>query len=134
MLYEVITYRIANQKLSGFETLIRWNDPELGYVPPSDFIPLAESRNLIHAIDIMVFRKAIEVCLAYDGPDIYFSVNVSPRQFLHPEFLSSMLEAIGERNFGGRIVIEITETAIIDNMAHAIEILNTLSMKGILFA
>jgi len=120
------------------EALIRWNHPIHGFVPPSQFIPLAEETGLIISIGEWVLRTA---CLQHsawtrDGlSSIQMSVNVSLRQFSKDDFVASVDRILAETGFDPRyLILEITEGYVHHDMEHAIEVLRQLKARGIQIA
>ncbi len=84
----------------GVECLARWHDEELGWVSPDEFIPLAETANLIGKLGDSILEHAIIVAQALhqncDQKDVYFSVNASPYQLSEIGFVDNM-KALLER-------------------------------------
>ena len=115
--------------ITGFEALIRWCSPEYGMVPPGMFIPIAEESNLIHELGDWVIDEAIVALKTWPGQ--YVSVNFSPRQFRRHNFVAHVVERVASAGIPpGRFQIEITETAIFDNVERAAEILFKLRQMG----
>ena len=116
-------------EITGFEALIRWCSPEYGMVPPAMFIPIAEESDLIHELGDWVIDRAIEALETWPGQ--YVSVNFSPRQFRRYNFVAHVVERVASAGVApGRFQIEITETAIFDNVERAAEILFKLRQMG----
>ncbi|RWZ50164.1 bifunctional diguanylate cyclase/phosphodiesterase [Halobacillus fulvus] len=128
---------VQTGKLKGMEVLIRWNHPELGQVPPNDFIPLAEETNLIIPIGEWVLREACRQYVAWREAGFYFehiSVNISAVQFRHPDFTEMVEKVIEETGMNPKhLVLEITET-VVQEVDKAIPILNELKGMGILLS
>ena len=102
------------------EALLRWQHPELGFVSPAEFIPIAEDTGMIHAIGDWVFMQTLEQiksCQTVLGQSVQISVNKSPVQFLEDRGdQHHWLELMNEANISGEsIVIEITEGVLINN-------------------
>ncbi|MDV3457490.1 EAL domain-containing protein [Sphingomonas sp. HF-S4] len=115
--------------ITGFEALIRWCSPEYGMVPPAMFIPIAEESQLIHELGDWVIDEAIVALKTWPGQ--YVSVNFSPRQFRRQNFVAHVVERVTSAGVDpGRFQIEITETAIFDNVERAAEILFKLRQMG----
>jgi EAL domain-containing protein (putative c-di-GMP-specific phosphodiesterase class I) len=115
---------IATGQVLGCEALMRWNDPEEGFIPPDVFIPLAEETNLILPMGRWVFRQALkdipklekqyETKRKKDNP-FYVSVNVSAKQFYDIKFFHGLEEALNDLNVpANQLTLEITESALID--------------------
>ncbi|RFU48048.1 bifunctional diguanylate cyclase/phosphodiesterase [Paraburkholderia sp. DHOC27] len=122
----------------GVEALIRWLHPVHGLVPPSMFIPLAESVGLINYLGNWVLKVACMQLIQWDAKGIelqYVAVNVSPQQFRDPRFKESVREAITLTGIDPRrLVFEITESLLMHDPAHAKELLEELTAIGIRFA
>ncbi len=116
-------------EVTGFEALIRWCSPEYGMVSPGLFIPIAEESNLIHELGDWVIDRAVETLKTWPGQ--YVSVNFSPRQFRRHNFVGHVMERVTNAGVEpGRFQIEITETAIFDDVDRAAETLFKLRQMG----
>ena len=104
----------ASRDIIGVEALVRWNDPEEGMIPPSEFIPLAEECGLIDDIDAWVMQTACrEVLQWYQGedPEISLAVNFSPTQFARKDPHGTIKRVLEQTSFpGSRLELEITES------------------------
>ncbi|MBN3857622.1 GGDEF domain-containing protein [Paraburkholderia sp. Ac-20340] len=122
----------------GVEALIRWQHPLHGLVPPSTFIPLAESVGLINYLGNWVLKAACMQLTQWDEQGIalqYIAVNVSPQQFRNPRFKDSVEEAIQLTGLDPRrLVFEITESLLMQDPQHAVKLLEELTGLGIRFA
>jgi predicted signal transduction protein with EAL and GGDEF domain len=113
----------------GFEALLRWNSPEYGHISPGMFIPIAEESNLIHELGDWVIDEALRTL--QDWPGQYVSVNFSPRQFRRPNFVAHVISRVQHSGVSPmRFQIEITETAIFDDVERAAETLFRLRQMG----
>ena len=123
---------LDDDRLVGFEALVRWRHPDRGLVPPGDFIPLAEDIGLIVGIGDWVLREA---CIeAIRWPDtMAVAVNVSPRQFENPAHLvESVGRALAASGLPGRrLEIEITESALMRNEDNVLDALTRLRAMGV---
>jgi diguanylate cyclase (GGDEF)-like protein len=129
MAYQPIVKAETGQIL-GFEALIRWTSPELGPVSPADFVPVAEETGLILDLGDWITRQALKDCRRWDGP--YVSVNLSARQFLRHNVADRILQYAEDADLPPqRIQIELTETAIIDDVERADQNLNILRAAGV---
>jgi PAS domain S-box-containing protein len=117
-------------QLAGFEILARWHHPRRGMVAPDQFIPLAETQGWIDALTLQLLRKAFAEADFIPEP-LTLSVNVSPVQ-LQKSGLPRLIRkaAEGTRFPLTRLVIEVTESALIDNLDHAAGIANELKEMG----
>ncbi|CAG4896366.1 putative bifunctional diguanylate cyclase/phosphodiesterase [Paraburkholderia saeva] len=122
----------------GVEALIRWLHPVHGLVPPSMFIPLAESVGLINYLGNWVLKIACMQLIQWDAQGIslqYVAVNVSPQQFRDPRFTDSVREAITLTGIDPhRLVFEITESLLMHDPVHAKALLEEMTAIGIRFA
>lgn len=112
--------RVPCGRTAGFEALLRWTSPELGNVPPSKFIPVAEERGLIRAIGRWVLREAAQCARAWHdaGHKLYVTVNVSALQFLDEDFVQIVEAALQEHGLGGNaLVLEVTESVLMSDAA-----------------
>lgn len=121
-------------KVASFEALVRWRSSQFGEIYPDEFIPMAEKKGLITELGYQVFEKACLFIHDYHrihGNDTRVNVNVSVLQLLNSNFpanLKMMTNAIGISP--SSIVLELTETVIVDGNRHALNQLNTLSNMG----
>jgi diguanylate cyclase (GGDEF)-like protein len=124
--------------LDGVEALLRWNNPEAGQVSPTEFIPIAEETGLISSIGEWVTRTACRnaarwLQLGYDVPRI--AVNVSALQFADGEFTALVERILRECGLPpSRLELEITETALMDNLSGVVEQIELLRRMGLRFA
>lgn len=126
---------LVSRKTIGAEVLLRWGHPEKGNIPPSDFIPIAEETGLICQIGEYVLREACKQFLPLatrtDEP-LELAVNLSGRQFEQPNLLAKIQNILSETNFpSSRLVLEITETTLMENADVAADTLEKLRELGI---
>ena len=126
---------ISNKtKVQSAEALLRWNDVELGFVSPMEFIEIAESTGTIEDLGSWVLREACKYLKFLEkqlGIKQNISVNISPKQFRMIDFLDTMINIVREEDVCPyQITMEITEQAFIDNMVDCIKILNELKDFG----
>jgi diguanylate cyclase (GGDEF)-like protein len=127
-----------NGKLDGVEALLRWNNPEAGQVSPAEFIPIAEETGLIPSIGEWVTQTACRnaarwLQLGYDVPLI--AVNVSALQFADGKFTSLVERILRECGLPpSRLELEITETALMDNLEGVVKQIELLRRLGVRFA
>jgi diguanylate cyclase (GGDEF)-like protein/PAS domain S-box-containing protein len=123
--------------LVGAELLLRWTQAERGAIPPAVFIPLAEESDLIICIGGWVIDAAcsIEVKTRQHGLTIPLSINISPKQFKHPAFLSQVSDAISAtKACASRLIFEVTEGLLIEDMEQIVERMKILGALGIRFS
>ena len=122
-------------RITGVEALVRWQHPELGLVPPAQFIPLAEETGLIAAIGEWVLRTACADARAWMTrglPPISVAVNLSALQFARDGFISLVAQVLRETAFDPRLLeFEITERTLMQNSDRAAEVLRQLSELGV---
>lgn len=127
---------VDNQKIVGFEALLRWNHPELGMISPAKFIPIAEETGLIVEIGEWVFRQ---VCLQSrmwlsSIPDFNFfiNVNLSPRQLKQPDLVKRIDDILEQTNCDRNLIkLEITESGLLETSDQALKILSQLRDLGL---
>ncbi|PZU91550.1 MAG: bifunctional diguanylate cyclase/phosphodiesterase [Chelatococcus sp.] len=121
---------IDGATIVGVEALVRWPHPVHGLVPPSEFIGIAEERGLIVPLSEWVLRQA---CLeAKRWKDIRLSVNVSPIQFRHKDFVADVLRIIGETGFDpARLELELTEGVVVEDADAAEAAMMDLRAHGV---
>lgn len=126
---------LKTHTIQSVEALIRWEHPELGLVSPAKFIPLAEESGLIISIGEWVVNEACRINKSWQdaGYDpITVAVNISPKQFHHQDVAKMVTEALESNKLEPKYLkIEITETAVMDNVENAIKKLNTIHDMGV---
>ena len=125
---------LRDNRITGFEALLRWQHPQRGLVPPSEFIPIAEETGLIHEIGAWVVRRACAT-LANWPDDIRVAVNFSAAQFHNTGILQTIVQALADAKISpGRLEIEITESMLLSKYGSATTILNALLELGVTVA
>ncbi len=129
---------LASGAITGAEALLRWTDPVLGPVSPADFIPVAERSDLIQVMGRSVLDKACMAAAAWqrEGRAIsHIAVNVSARQVRGDTLLGDVIAALGESGLAPHtLVIEITESMLLDDLDGTIERLEALRCLGVRIA
>ncbi|HEY9197844.1 MAG TPA: EAL domain-containing protein [Gammaproteobacteria bacterium] len=125
---------IGSQRLVRVEALIRWEHPDLGFLPPDQFVPLAERTGDIHRLTHWVLDQGIRQLAAWSrrGLDIGMSINLSAKDLLDrqlPHTLATLLETHGVA--ARRLMLEITESALMRQPEHALGILQSLRDMGV---
>ncbi|ODN67300.1 EAL domain-containing protein [Methylophaga muralis] len=129
----------SDQQYVGMEALLRWNDPVEGFISPADFIPIAESSGLIIPLGAWVLRKACQILADWSTipgmENLTLSVNISPRQFRHLQFIDHIDSCLIELGVNpNHLELEITESLLIEDIDHTIERMNALRQRGLRFA
>lgn len=125
---------LREDRITGFEALLRWQHPVRGLVPPSEFIPIAEETGLIHEIGAWVIRRACAT-LADWPDDVRVAVNFSAAQFHNAGILQTIVQAFTEAKVSpSRLEIEITESMLLSKYGSATSILNSLLQLGVTVA
>ncbi|WP_456840018.1 putative bifunctional diguanylate cyclase/phosphodiesterase [Bradyrhizobium sp. USDA 4486] len=118
----------------GFEALLRWNHPTRGFVPPDQFIPLAEENGLIIQIGEWVLREACREAASWPRP-LPVAVNLSPVQFQAGDLERSIHQILLETGLAPtRLEVEITEGVLIGDFTRALNLLRRLKALGIRIA
>ena len=129
---------IASGRIIGVEALARWRHPVHGWVPPIDFIPLAEASDLIVEIGRWILDQACRQARVWRDEgliDCSVAVNLSARQFRHPEMVALIKQSITRHGLDPRnIQIEVTESIVMCDSDHSIETLNELAGLGLQIA
>jgi diguanylate cyclase (GGDEF)-like protein len=126
---------LLSGRITGVEALLRWQSPELGMVPPSRFIPLAEETGLIIAIGEWVLRTAARQSRKWQDaglPPLTMAVNLSPRQFWYPGISRTITEVLHDSGLEpDQLELEITESMIMRDVENAIVMMNELKRLGV---
>jgi diguanylate cyclase (GGDEF)-like protein/PAS domain S-box-containing protein len=131
---------LADEHLVGFEALVRWRHPDLGLIPPDDFVPLAEDNGSIGDIGAWVLREACATTVRWrtehlEAADLTIAVNVSGRQLAGRRLLDDVRIALDETGLpADRLVLEMTETALIEDPERTAALLQELSELGVRLA
>lgn len=109
-----------NGKIYGVEALVRWEDEELGKVPPNEFVPVAESSGLMVRLGELIIEKSLEdmgLLTTHLANPIQMSINISVKQFLHAKFIERLMAAMDKYHLDcNRITLEITENLFIEDL------------------
>lgn len=125
---------LKTRRIIGFETLARWTDRDLGFVPPDVFIPLAEERGIIGPMSQLLLDKATQT--ASQWPDeLFLSFNLSPSQLVDQNTAQHVLAILNRNGFDPRrLEIEITESGLMTDPASAEKIVDDFHAMGIRIA
>jgi diguanylate cyclase (GGDEF)-like protein/PAS domain S-box-containing protein len=126
---------VREQRLVGFEALLRWTNPELGVVSPLDFVPIAERTGLIIPIGAWVLEQAcrqMEEWAARFGRPVKVAVNLSPRQFHQKSLLDTIRRCLAQyRVPEGSLELEITETALMSREQEVDQLMHEIRRLGV---
>ncbi|NHN29320.1 putative bifunctional diguanylate cyclase/phosphodiesterase [Paenibacillus agricola] len=126
---------VGKSRITGMEALLRWNHPNLGLIPPGDFIPLAEETGLIISIGEWVLRTACMQNMAWQQAGyapVKVAVNISPIQFHQSSFVDIVLDALKESGLDPQYLeLEITEGIAMYHVEQVIIKLQTLRNHGV---
>ncbi len=115
---------MASRKVEGFEALLRWNHPVRGYIPPSEFIPIAESSSLICDLGFWAMKRACETLRSWldaGNPPIGISVNVSAVQFWQSSFEAEVKGILQTTGIPAELLtLEVTESVFIDKSSNRV--------------
>jgi diguanylate cyclase (GGDEF)-like protein len=128
---------LNTQQLIGFEALVRWNHPTRGLIYPMEFIPLAEEHGLIYQIGAWILHEACRelklLQIRYPAqPPLSMSINISGRQFSQQDLVGVLSGVLTETGVDPlSLILEITESMIMENVGAAVETMNRLRKMGI---
>lgn len=134
----IIAQRKDSNQCCGAEALVRWNSGELGFVQPSDFIPLAEYLGLINPIGEYVLNEALKRCKYWNDcghPDYKVNVNLSVIQMVQPDFVSKVKQALEKSKINPKnVTLEVTESLAINDMERMKRVLKQVKELGVCVA
>lgn len=134
-LYYQPQFDVGTRQLRGFEALARWNDVELGAVSPDRFIPIAEETRLIIPLGEWIMRNActtLQEWQSVHGFNGILSVNISPIQLKHSDFLDSLRKVLADTGIPPRsLELEITEGILINDFNESVRILEEIKALGV---
>lgn len=126
--------QLSSNKVYGFEALLRWNHPDLGFIPPNDFIPIAEHSNLIYPMTLWVLENGIRHCKQWlrQGFQISMAMNLSARNLLDDRIVLDLKRLLREYEVPGHLVeLEITESTIMSDPSRAEAALARIHRLGV---
>ena len=125
---------VAGRSIAGYEALLRWRHPVFGLVPPVTFIPIAEADGLMPEIGVLALRQACTDALNWPQHQS-IAVNLSPAQFLSADLTDSISQTLDSVGFPAeRLILEITESVLLERTINNLDILNILKLLGIRIA
>jgi diguanylate cyclase (GGDEF)-like protein len=127
--------RMVDGTVDTVEALIRWQHPEHGAIPPSEFIGVAEQTDLIGPITELVLRAATTGMITAGAPSVKLAVNVSARSLQDPVFSDDVLRVLERSGFpADRLELEVTERAIVTNVERSAYTIERLRHAGVRIA
>ncbi len=128
---------LKNNRITGFEALVRWQHPQRGLVAPAEFIPMAEDTGLIIPIGQWVLREACRQIRKWQAqfpadPPLTISVNLSPKQFAQLDLISQIERTLAETGLDAHsLKLEITESIIVEDAEGVNQMLAQLRARGV---
>ncbi len=136
VLYYQPIIAFATGRLAGFESLIRWNHPQRGFISPADFIPIAEDNGTINPIGRWVLQESCRQMCEWQKQfprtqPLTINVNLSGKQFSQPNLIEVIAETLAQTELPAPFLkLEITESVIMENAESAAAMLNELKALG----
>jgi EAL domain-containing protein (putative c-di-GMP-specific phosphodiesterase class I)/GGDEF domain-containing protein len=128
------TVRIQDASIASVEALIRWQHPEFGAVAPDRWVPLAEQVGMIHQVTLWVIDRAcsdLGALKSLHGENLAVAVNISANDLTYPDFLEKVQSIVDHHGAKpSNLILEITETAMMADIALAQEVIRALSHNG----
>ena len=122
----------GGDRVVGYEALIRWNHPQRGVLRPGDFLKIAEDSGLIESIDWRMFELSCRLLLRHGGGDTFMTVNVSALHLRHADFDRRLIQLLERTGLPpSRLVVEVTEGALLDNPERVRATLERLRVIGV---
>lgn len=125
---------LENYELEGFEALLRWEHPDFGFIPPNEFVPLAESSNLIHLMTLWVLEETVKQCAAWhkSGFDVSIAMNLSPRNLMDERIVDELAKFLRIYRVPGKMLeMEITESMLMSDPTRARLALEQINALGV---
>jgi diguanylate cyclase (GGDEF)-like protein len=134
-LYYQPKVNVETGQITGMEALARWKDPELGWVSPVEFIPVANETGMIIPLGKLVLELACRQNKAWQNvglPALPVAVNISPREFQEPGFINGVIEILCASGLDSRwLELEITEEVLMEKNQETLKTLAALKQQGI---
>jgi EAL domain-containing protein (putative c-di-GMP-specific phosphodiesterase class I)/GGDEF domain-containing protein len=130
-------YCLKTMQVVGMEALVRWPHPELGMIPPAEFIPVIENTLLINPFTKWLLQEVVQQMLYWKdlGIEVPIAVNFSMMNFLDHSVMDHMHKLLEQSSIPNRLLeIEVTETAVSQNIQHVADVLHGLRASGIRIA
>ena len=128
---------LKTRAVFGVEALVRWQHPQLGFILPDRFIPMAEQTGAVRPVTLWMLERALQQCLEWRrlGYDLVAAVNLSPRNLNDPELperVRALLDVLGAP--ASMLELEITESVIMSDPLRSLQVLTRLSRMGLRLA
>lgn len=135
LVYQPIV-RLDNGSIAGFEALLRWEHPRRGAVPPSEFIPVAESSGLIVQLGLFAMQQAAQDVFSwresFPDMDIFVSVNLSSTQLIRQDLINDVRSVLSRTHIApGSLKLELTESVIMENPEQSAHVLAAIKAMGV---
>jgi EAL domain-containing protein (putative c-di-GMP-specific phosphodiesterase class I) len=129
---------LANGHIVGVEALMRWNHAQRGWIPPGQFVPVAEDSDLIHPLGEFALAESCRQIRAWGDAalaELRLAVNVSARQFRSPGFVKAVERALRAASLEPRsLELELTEGVLVESRDRTVAVLNSLKELGVQIA
>lgn len=128
---------LATERLTTVEVLLRWEHPEAGFIPPAQFIPIAEETGIIVPLGSWVLMQACRQGMQWlkEGYEIQVAVNLSQRQLMEDDIVQRVREALDVSGLPPRLLeLEVTESLLIENPERVIRVMSEIKTMGVRFA
>lgn len=128
--------RLSDREIVGYEALSRWNHSNLGNIPPSEFIALAENSGLINRLGAQVLERSVaefsKITSAADNTSLFLAVNISSHELLRHDLIADITHILKENNFSAeRLRLELTESLVMRNPEYSAEVLKRIKTLGV---
>lgn len=125
---------LTTHQVYGFEALIRWIHPELGFIPPGEFVPMVELSSWIYPMTLWVLQQSIHQCAEWRdaGLDLTLAMNLSPRNLADDRIVNDLERLLKEYGLKGEALeMEITESMLMSDPNRASRVLDRISKLGV---
>lgn len=123
----------TSRRLVGLEIFARWQHPKYGFIPPSDFIHIAEKRDVIDQLTLQILHQALPEFkrMLANRPDLTLSINISPKSFQHSNFLSAMINICSDYQIQpNQIILDFPEYVVSNQMEEFVELIKQFRKAG----
>jgi len=127
-------FSLRTGHLMGFEGLMRWEHPEFGCIPPTEFIPVAESNKLIDDVTVFCLRAAFQQCRQWKeelGKEPSLSINITGKQLASLKLLKFFFQLLREHSLSAKqFKVEVTESSLVRNIEAARKVVEQAMQRG----